>query len=175
MKLTNIYNIIKEEMSDEDIVAILKKQLDPKSTVKINKPVVKPNVIYTDEVNEEASVNINGKTIKDTIQNGDKSYTVTYNDGSEDIIVVSDDNWDIVNASYKQSMNEDFSRMKKLAGIINENSNPNRMLELIEMYVDNYSDEGMSAEAAIAKIDELLQGKLDSYDIAFMAGEEDNY
>ena len=43
------------------------------------------------------------------------------------------------------------------------------------MYVDNYSDEGMSAEAAINKIDELLQGNLDGYDIAFMAGEEDNY
>jgi hypothetical protein len=43
------------------------------------------------------------------------------------------------------------------------------------MYIDNYADEGMSAEAAITKIDELLQGKLDDYDIAFMAGEEDNY
>jgi hypothetical protein len=71
--------------------------------------------------NTNSSVNINGKTIKDTIQNGDKSYTVTYNDGSEDIIVVSDDNWDIVNASYKQSMNEDFSRMQQLAGILKEN------------------------------------------------------
>ena len=125
--------------------------------------------------NTNSSVNINGKTIKDTIQNGDKSYTVTYNDGSKDIIVVSDDNWDIINASYKQSMNEEFIRMQKIAGIINENSNPNRMLELIQMYVDNYSDEGMSAEAAIRKIDELLQGNLDGYDKAFMAGEEDNY
>jgi hypothetical protein len=49
MKLTDIYNSIKEEMSDEDIVAILKKQLDPKSTVKVNKPVVKPNVIIIDD------------------------------------------------------------------------------------------------------------------------------
>ena len=75
----------------------------------------------------------------------------------------------------KENQSKEFTRMQKIAGIINENSNPNRMLELIEMYVDNYSDEGMSAEAAIAKIDELLQGKLDDYDIAFMAGEEDNY
>ena len=58
---------------------------------------------------------------------------------------------------------------------INENYNPNRMLELIEMYVDNYSDEGMSAEAAIKKIDQLLQGNLDGYDEAFMAGKEDQY
>ena len=49
------------------------------------------------------------------------------------------------------------------------------MLELIEMYVDNYSDEGMSAEAAIKKIDQLLQGNLDGYDEAFMSGKEDQY
>ena len=58
---------------------------------------------------------------------------------------------------------------------LNENENANRILKLIEMYVDNYSDEGMSAEAAIRKIDELLQGNLDDYDKAFMAGEEDQY
>jgi hypothetical protein len=81
-------------------------------------------------------------------------------------------------------MNKEQLRMQMLSGIIteseykaklNENENANRMLELIEMYVDNYSDEGMSAEAAIRKIDELLQGNLDDYDKAFMAGEEDQY
>tara|TARA_R110000803_G_scaffold142672_1_gene208939 strand:- start:1681 stop:1929 length:249 start_codon:yes stop_codon:yes gene_type:complete len=50
-----------------------------------------------------------------------------------------------------------------------------KLLELIQMYVDNYSDEGMSAEAAIRKIDELLQGNLDGYDKSFMGGEEDQY
>jgi len=174
MKLTDIYNNIKEEMSDEEIIALLKKQIDPKSPVKVTKPVVKPNVIYTDKINEE-SIEINGKTVKTYTQNGDKSYNVTYDDGTTDRIAVSNDAWDEINNLKKQNMNEDYSRMKKLAGIINENSNPNRMLELIQMYVDNYSDEGMSAEAAIRKIDELLQGKLDGYDIAFMAGEEDNY
>jgi DNA-directed RNA polymerase beta' subunit len=77
-------------------------------------PAVRPNTITTVK---EASVNINGKTIKDATQNGDKSYTVTYNDGSKDTIAVSNDDWDVVNASYKQNMNEGFSRMKKLAGI----------------------------------------------------------
>ena len=57
----------------------------------------------------------------------------------------------------------------------NENYDPNRMLKLIEMYVDNHFDEGMSAKAALEKIDELLQGNLDGYDKAFMAGEEDQY
>ena len=81
-------------------------------------------------------------------------------------------------------MTQEQLRMQMLSGIItegeykaklNENENANRILKLIEMYVDNYSDEGMSAEAAIRKIDELLQGNLDDYDKAFMAGEEDQY
>ena len=81
-------------------------------------------------------------------------------------------------------MNKEKIRMQMLSGIIteseykaklNENNNPSRMLELIQMFVDNYTDEGMSAEAALRKIDELLQGNLDGFDKAFMAGEEDQY
>jgi hypothetical protein len=77
----------------------------------------------------------------------------------------------------KKQLNE-TKRIQHLAGIqINENplSPDKRMLELIKMYVDNYTDDGMSAEAALNKIDELLQGQLDGYDRAFMAGEEDLY
>ena len=48
------------------------------------------------EVNEEA-ITIDGKTVKDYIQNGDKSYTVTYEDDTQDTIFVNDDNWDIIN------------------------------------------------------------------------------
>lgn len=81
-------------------------------------------------------------------------------------------------------MTNEQLRMQMLSGIItegqykaklNENENPNRMLELIQMYVDNHFDEGMSAEASLRKIDELFQGNLDDYDKAFMAGEEDQY
>jgi hypothetical protein len=126
MKLTDIYNTIKEELSDKDIVAILKKQLDPKDPTKVTKPKVKSNTITTVK---EASVNINGKTIKNAIQNGDKSYTVTYNDGSKDTIVVSNDDWDVVNASYKQNMNEEFIRMQKLAGIITESQYKEKLNE----------------------------------------------
>ena len=56
-----------------------------------------------------------------------------------------------------------------------EGNNTNRILELIEMYVDNYFDEGITAEAALTKIDNILQGNLDDYDKAFLKGEEDNY
>lgn len=86
----------------------------------------------------------------------------------------------------KQPINE-IKRMQHLAGLITESEyqestivnegsgDDKRTLELIQMYVDNYSDEGMDAESALKKIDDILQGKLDGYDKAFMAGEEDNY
>jgi hypothetical protein len=76
----------------------------------------------------------------------------------------------------KQPLNEQFQKMQKIAGIkLNENTESRSITDLIQMYVDNVFDEGMSAEAAINKIDELLQGKLDDYDKAFLAGNEDNY
>ena len=76
----------------------------------------------------------------------------------------------------KENNPEEFKRMQKLAGLDeNEKNDPNRMLKLIEMYVDNFYDEGMTAEAALEKIDKLLQGELDDYDKTFMAGEEEEY
>ena len=74
----------------------------------------------------------------------------------------------------RQLIKEEIQNVMK-EDTLNEATDPSRMLELIEMYVDNHFDEGMSAEAALEKIDELLQGNLDGYDKAFMAGEEDQY
>lgn len=48
------------------------------------------------ELNED-DLTVDGKTVKDYIQNGDKSYTVTYEDDTQDTIFVNDDNWDIIN------------------------------------------------------------------------------
>ena len=81
----------------------------------------------------------------------------------------------------KQILSEEIKRMQELAGIVTENRvneesyPPKKILELVEMYVDNYFDEGMTAEATLKKVDEILQGKLDDYDIAFLKGEEDLY
>ena len=81
----------------------------------------------------------------------------------------------------KQILSEEIKRMQELAGIVTKNRvneesySPDKMLKLVEMYVDNYFDEGMTAEAALKKVDEILQGKLDDYDIAFLKGEEDLY
>jgi len=59
--------------------------------------------------------------------------------------------------------------------ISEELNSPSKMLELVQMYVDNYFDEGMTASAALEKIDNILNGKLDGYDKAFLKGEEDEY
>jgi len=85
----------------------------------------------------------------------------------------------------KIKMNKETLRMQMLSGIItegqykqmlNEIDNPNRMIELIKMYVDNYYDGGYdSAEIALDKLNDVLNGNLDGYDKAFMAGEEDQY
>ena len=81
----------------------------------------------------------------------------------------------------KQPLNESFIRIQKIAGIVTENQineesySSDKMIELVKMYVDNYFDEGMGAEAALRKLDEILDGKLDGYDIAFLKGEEDLY
>ena len=81
----------------------------------------------------------------------------------------------------KQPLNESFIRMQKIAGIVTENQineesySSDKMIELVKMYVDNYFDEGIGAGAVLWKLDEILDGKLDGYDIAFLKGEEDLY
>ena len=81
----------------------------------------------------------------------------------------------------KQPLNESFIRMQKIAGIVTENQineesySSDKMIELVKMYVDNYFDEGIGAGAVLRKLDEILDGKLDGYDIAFLKGEEENY
>jgi len=49
------------------------------------------------EALNEGSIKINGKIVKTYKQNGDKSYTVTYEDDTTDKIAVSNDNWDKIN------------------------------------------------------------------------------
>ena len=50
-----------------------------------------------------------------------------------------------------------------------------RKLELVEMYIDNFHDDGMLGEALVRKLTDLFDGKLDDFDISFLNGEEDNY
>lgn len=75
-----------------------------------------------------------------------------------------------------------YERDEKTSGMmeeenqINEESySPDKMFELMQMYISNYRDGGMGAGAALNKIEDILDGKLDGYDIAFLKGEEDSY
>ena len=52
--------------------------------------------LIKEELNED-SININGRIVKTYTQNGDKSYNVTYDDGTKDIIAVSNDAWSEIN------------------------------------------------------------------------------
>jgi hypothetical protein len=170
MKLTDIYSIIKEEMSDEDdttkIFSRLRKQLNPNYTDKIDKPVVKPNIVYVD-LDKEIIDGTTGKPIISYIlpKNEDGSYNVIYNDATTGVIYVSNDAWDEINNLARQSMNEDkiklneitmkkqilneeFKRMQKLAGIINEN-------QINEVEVDK--------EKLMPIFDEVFNDKIQDY------------
>jgi len=58
--------------------------------------------IINEELNEE-SIDINGKTVRTYTQNGDKSYNVTYDDGTKDRIAVSNDAWDKINTLHQNA------------------------------------------------------------------------
>ena len=78
---------------------------------------------------------------------------------------------------YDYDDDEDYDEDEEInEAQLNENNNPSRMIELIKMYVDNYYDGGYdSAEIALDKLNDVLNGNLDGYDKAFMAGTEDQY
>jgi hypothetical protein len=52
--------------------------------------------IIKEALNEE-SIDVNGKTVRTYTQNEDKSYNITYDDGTKDIIYVNDEGWDKIN------------------------------------------------------------------------------
>ena len=62
------------------------------------------------------------KSIKTATQNGDKLYNVTYDDGTKDVIAVSNDAWDEINKTYSASLNESKLR-SVIAQIIKEELN----------------------------------------------------
>jgi hypothetical protein len=49
------------------------------------------------KVNENKEIKVKGKIVKSYKQNGDKSYSVVYDDDTKDTIYVNHDDWDIVN------------------------------------------------------------------------------
>ena len=69
------------------------------------------------------SLMVNGKIVKTYTQNGDKSYNVTYDDGSTDRIAVSHDDWDNINILHTNAINEGYGRSLEDAKKIQEKYN----------------------------------------------------
>jgi len=102
--------------SYEDAVKILKNKgvisevnLNvPGATGSSNQRVQHDSYSSIAEVNED-HLAVDGKIVKTYKQNGDKSYNVKYDDGSEDKISVSHDDWDNINDLHRsetKSLNE---------------------------------------------------------------------
>lgn len=75
-------------------------------------------------LNEE-SLTVNGKTVKKYVPNGDKSYSIEYDDGTVDRIAVSNDDWDIIN-NHHQSIVKNYGSIneaKQLEGVYKHNPN----------------------------------------------------
>jgi hypothetical protein len=74
-----------------------------------------------EEMNESTqseNLTINGKKVKNYSQEGDKSYTVDFEDGTTANFKVSNDNWDIINNNKSQELDEwTVSRLQHYAGI----------------------------------------------------------
>ena len=106
-----------DELEETDITGTagdLKKEKEAKKA-QIKKPNTKAlkeeeilrsliQQIIKEELNE-GSIDINGKTVKTYTQNGDKSYNVTYDDGTKDRIAVSNDAWDEINTLHMNATN----------------------------------------------------------------------
>jgi hypothetical protein len=64
-------------------------------------------------------IEINGKVVRTYVQNGDKSYSVEYDDGTKDIIAVSNDAWSEINDLHMNAnLNEPNLNESKLRSVI---------------------------------------------------------
>lgn len=93
--------------------------------------------------NSENNLTINGKKVKNYSQEGDKSYTVDFEDGTTDNFKVSNDNWDIINADKKEGIDENQSQsltMKDAIEAIGPKFNNYGNVEKIKAYLEANKD-----------------------------------
>ena len=99
-----------------------------------------------------------------------------FSKSGKDIESYSEDDLDDAFMKAVDIENNRLSESNTTENPINEESHsPDKMFELMQMYISNYHDGGMGAGAALNKIEDILDGELDGYDIAFLKGEEDLY
>ena len=108
-------NLIRNGSSFEEATSILKsKEVINENFVglqAINSFETKKDV-WTDKFKNFISEEKSDKKIKDIKQNGDKSFTVTYEDGTTDKIFVSDDAWDNLYNKYSKLTEAKKSKVK---------------------------------------------------------------
>ena len=68
-------------------------------------------------LSEAEEIKIDGKVVADYKQNGDKSYSVEFEDGSKKTIAVSNDNWDVINNIAKDKLDEYEHTYRKIDGV----------------------------------------------------------
>ena len=70
---------------------------------------------------QEGLIDINGKSVEAYTQNGDKSYSVTYNDGTKEVIMVSNNAWDSINdLNLKKGLKENEAVYAQIADLEND-------------------------------------------------------
>ena len=152
-----------EETITPQIKAILESALAEETEEEVEKEEMH-------EAEKEGQVKVKGKSVKSWKQNGDKSYDLVYEDGTEDRIAVSHDDWDTLNnAELAKSMKE--SKDEEAAEEVEETFDIDAALAEIEGTVaegdDNDEDDDAPAE------DEAMKEADEAPEVEVEGGEED--
>jgi len=138
-KVEKIKANVQDSLGDKEAKTSMPKKvkemtMTPKNSTGVKKMKM-PGAEKTMKLQE--SVINESKSIKTATQNGDKSYSVTYDDGTKDVIAVSDDAWDEINKTYSTSLNESKLR-SVIRDIIKEELNgfDNWKKELYKLVMD---------------------------------------
>ena len=103
-------NILKAELDD----TIYRISEPVNGVVELN-PIKGKTGIYT-EADIKSPLTINGKVVRTYTQNGDKSYTVNYDNGDTETIMVSNDGWDSIDTLRKNATNLNESYTTNTSG-----------------------------------------------------------
>jgi hypothetical protein len=106
----------------------------------LNESVNEVKQIIKEENNR--SIVIGGKSVKTYTQNGDKSYNVTFDDGTKKLIYVNNDGWDEINQLHRDAIGDDAYRkyfIKKESNKLKQISKEKSKKNLKEQSKGDYS------------------------------------
>ena len=111
-----------------------------------------------------SEVTVKGKKVKTYKQNGDKSYSIEYVDGTKDTIAVSHDDWDAVNDDNleKNTMNEGWPKP-------GDKGFEDRTQEEINLYM-KYSQDPYTYHLGPEKIWKMVDSDMDQVQYDMSAG-----